>query len=32
MRLSLHRSAAQAQRYYADVEIAGNPAAGLLGD
>jgi integrase len=32
MRLSLHRSAVQAQRYYADVEIAGNPATDLLGD
>lgn len=32
MRLSLHRSAAQAQAYYADVEIALNPAAGLLGE
>lgn len=31
MRLSLHRSAAQAQRYYADVELADNPAANLLG-
>lgn len=31
MQLSLHRSAAQAQRYYADVEIADNPAADLLG-
>lgn len=31
MQLSLHRSAAQAQRYYADVEIAENPAADLLG-
>jgi integrase len=31
MRLSLHRSALQAQRYYADVEIAQNPATGLLG-
>jgi integrase len=30
MRLSLHRSAAQAQAYYADVEIALNPATGLL--
>lgn len=30
MRLSLHRSALQAQRYYADVEIAANPAADLL--
>lgn len=31
MRLSLHRSAAQAQRYYADIELAQNPAADLLG-
>ena len=31
MRLSLHRSAAQAQRYYADVDLAENPAADLLG-
>ncbi|RJK96188.1 integrase [Paracoccus aestuarii] len=31
MQLSLHRSAAQAQRYYADIEIADNPAADLLG-
>lgn len=31
MKLSLHRSAIQAQRYYADVEIAENPAADLLG-
>lgn len=31
MQLSLHRSANQAQRYYADVEIADNPAADLLG-
>lgn len=31
MQLSLHRSAAQAQRYYADVEITDNPAANLLG-
>ncbi len=30
MRLSLHRSLAQAQKYYADVEIAENPAADLL--
>ena len=30
MQLSLHRSAAQAQRYYADVEIADNPTADLL--
>jgi integrase len=32
MQLSLHRSAIQAQRYYADVHIADNPAADLLGD
>lgn len=32
MKLSLHRSAVQAQKYYADVEISGNPAADLLGD
>ena len=31
MRLSLHRSVAQAQKYYDDVEITGNPAADLLG-
>ncbi|WP_246100138.1 tyrosine-type recombinase/integrase [Cereibacter sediminicola] len=31
MRLSLHRSVAQAQRYYDDVEITGNPATDLLG-
>jgi integrase len=31
MKLSLHRSALQAQRYYADVEIAENPATDLLG-
>ena len=31
MKLSLHRSAQQAQRYYADVEIEDNPAADLLG-
>ncbi|MFC2970471.1 tyrosine-type recombinase/integrase [Acidimangrovimonas pyrenivorans] len=30
MRLSLHRSLAQAQRYYDDVEITGNPATNLL--
>lgn len=29
MQLSLHRSTAQAQRYYADVEIADNPATNL---
>ena len=32
MKLSLHRSAVQAQKYYADVEITENPAADLLGD
>ena len=32
MQLSLHRSAAQAQKYYADVDIAENPATNLLGD
>ena len=32
MKLSLHRSAVQAQKYYADVEIADNPATDLLGD
>ena len=31
MKLSLHRSAVQAQRYYADVEITENPATDLLG-
>jgi len=31
MRLSLHRSLAQAQKYYDDVDIAENPAADLLG-
>lgn len=31
MALSLHRSPAQAQRYYADVDIADNPATDLLG-
>lgn len=30
MRLSLHKSAAQAQKYYADVDIADNPAADLF--
>lgn len=30
MKLSLHRSAQQAQRYYADVEIEENPATDLL--
>ncbi|MFZ1482893.1 MAG: tyrosine-type recombinase/integrase [Paracoccaceae bacterium] len=32
MKLSLHRSAVQAQKYYADVEIEYNPATDLLGD
>jgi len=32
MKLSLHRSAIQAQTYYADVEITENPATDLLGD
>lgn len=31
MRLSLHRSPAQAQKYYDDVDIAENPASELLG-
>ena len=31
MRLSLHRSLAQAQKYYDDVEIVDNPATDLLG-
>ncbi len=31
MKLSLHRSAVQAQKYYADVEIEDNPATDLLG-
>lgn len=31
MRLSLHRSMAQAQKYYDDVEIKDNPASDLLG-
>ena len=31
MRLSLHRSMAQAQNYYDDVEITENPASDLLG-
>lgn len=31
MQLSLHRSAQQAQRYYADADIATNPATDLLG-
>ncbi|WP_085824774.1 tyrosine-type recombinase/integrase [Ruegeria meonggei] len=31
MRLSLHRSMVQAQKYYDDVDIAENPAADLLG-
>lgn len=32
MKLSLHRSAIQAQKYYADVEMSENPATNLLGD
>lgn len=32
MQLSLHRSAAQAQKYYADLDITQNPATDLLGD
>lgn len=32
MKLSLHRSAIQAQKYYADVEIEDNPATDLLGE
>ena len=32
MRLSLHRSMSQAQRYYDDVDIEENPATDLLGD
>ncbi|MBO9479589.1 site-specific integrase [Shimia sp. R11_0] len=32
MRLSLHRSAAQAQKYYDDVDVAANPATDLLAD
>ena len=32
MRLSLHRSMAQAQKHYYDVEIEDNPATDLLGD
>ena len=32
MKLSLHRSAIQAQKYYADVEISENPATDLLRD
>jgi hypothetical protein len=32
MKLSLHRSAVQAQTYYADVEIEDNPTTDLLGD
>lgn len=32
MRLSLHRSVAQAQRYYDDITISTNPATDLLGD
>jgi len=31
MRLSLHRSMAQAQKYYDDVDVAKNPASDLLG-
>ena len=31
MRLSLHRSMAQAQKYYDDIDIAENPATDLLG-
>jgi len=31
MQLSLHRSVAQAPSYYADVDIAENPATDLLG-
>jgi len=31
MRLSLHRSVAQAQKYYDDVELKDNPATDLLG-
>ncbi|WP_420583513.1 hypothetical protein [Ruegeria sp.] len=31
MRLSLHRSLAQAQKYCDDIDIAENPAADLLG-
>ncbi|UWR13451.1 tyrosine-type recombinase/integrase (plasmid) [Sulfitobacter mediterraneus] len=31
MRLSLHRSMMQAQKYYDDVDVAENPAADLLG-
>ncbi|WP_434622546.1 tyrosine-type recombinase/integrase [Tabrizicola sp. M-4] len=30
MRLSLHKSAAQAQKYYTDVDVADNPAADLF--
>ena len=30
MKLSLHRSAVQAQKYYSDVEISENPATDLL--
>ncbi|MGB7243730.1 MAG: tyrosine-type recombinase/integrase [Sulfitobacter sp.] len=32
MRLSLHRSMAQAMQYYDDVDVAENPAADLLGE
>ena len=31
MRLSLHKSAAQAQAYYDEVELTDNPATDLLG-
>ena len=31
MKLSLHRSPIQAQKYYADVDLADNPASDLLG-
>jgi len=31
MRLSLHKSLAQAQKYYDDIDIKDNPAANLLG-
>lgn len=30
MRLSLHKSAAQAQKYYTDIDVADNPAADLF--
>jgi hypothetical protein len=32
MKLSLHRSAIQAQKYYADIDISENPATDLLGE